>query len=638
MKINWIARTIANVAALSFVAGYTLPAAVAVPDGINYQGYLTSVSGAPVDTAISITFVAYNVEVGGVPLWSQTDSVIVDRGLFSVTLGTPANPFPAGIFSGPVYIGLFVAGEEMLPRRQLTSAPYAFQAGDSDTLDGFQAVDLDQSGDVVTLQTDVSGLQTTATNNDSRITSLEATGADITAVNAGAGLTGGGSSGAVSVGVAAFGINASMMGPSSVTSAAIADGQVTSSDIADGTVGPLDVNQSASYTINGLTNTGSTLLQGALTVQAGDDIVIRDNFNGFRWYDDAGTTQFGAILMRSGEASFFDANQSRYIFRSDADGIGIGTTLNNTGYAVSVPSLSVAGQTSVGLERVLANYALGSTASCAAHGNLTCYYGSATVVCPVGKRVLGGGTTGSNARYGAVGQSYPLAAPRAGTAARRTTWPTTRATAMQSARGWSSGPAAQMVMGNKFLVGWAVAASALALLLLGILIGRSSGTETVPLRAPGGYDASSTDTGMAANATAAVEPDYIVPDVFKGLPSEWRTATDGDTFDGYAILFDPRRREVIVEQCLHRGYLTGDGFRSTRTTSSAMASCGRTFWTWVRRKPQCARGPAKSWIWISKCGKTATSDCCRCRFPTMTWCSFLAARMICFRPWTAHHA
>ena len=164
------------IAALSFVAVFTLPASAAVPDGINYQAFLTNADGTPVNGSVAITFHAYNVDIGGVPLWSQSGSVIVDRGLFSVTLGNPGNPFPAGMFNGPVYVGLVVAGEEMLPRRQLTTAAYAFLASDADTLDGVQAADLDQSADIASVQTIVTELQTTTGSNDTRIEALAVSG------------------------------------------------------------------------------------------------------------------------------------------------------------------------------------------------------------------------------------------------------------------------------------------------------------------------------------------------------------------------------------------------------------------------------------------------------------------------------
>lgn len=415
---------------LAITALALAPLATAVPDGINYQAYLTNADGTAVNTTISITFAAYNVDIGGVPLWSQTDSVAVDQGLFSVTLANPLNPFPAGLFDTPVYIGLFVAGEEMLPRRELTSAAFSFKAADADTLNGVQASTLDQSADVASLQSDVAGL-------DGRIGSLEATGADITGVSTGPGLTGGGTTGDVVVSVANGGINAAMLGANSVGSAAIINGSVgsaeiavgaigaaqiaanavgtselafasvTTNQVADGSLQPQDLNSSLTYTVGGLINNGNTQLNGSLAVTSGSDIIIRDDFNGFRWYSGDGTQQFGAILMRDFEASFYDATRGRYAIYSTANGIGIGTTLNNTGYAVSVPSLSVAGQTNVGLERVFAQYSLNSTATCHAHGNLTCYYGTGSVSCPVGKRVLGGGSSGSNARYGHIGQSFP---------------------------------------------------------------------------------------------------------------------------------------------------------------------------------------------------------------------------------------
>ena len=399
----------------------SVPTSVAaVPDGIDYQAYLTNADGSPVDSSVTIAFGLYNVDIGGVPLWSDSQSVMVEQGLFSVVLGNPVNPFPAGLFDGPVYLGMFVAGEEVLPRRPFTSSAYSFKANDADTVDGVDAGDLDQSGDVAGLQADIGGVETdvvtlqgNVNNNDARITALESTAGDITGVAAGAGLTGGGAAGNVSVSVATGGISGAMLAPgsvtntaiatSAVTSAKIADGSVTSADIADGTISPADINPLSTFDINGI-----DVGQGGLEINSGLDIIIRDDFNGLRWYSGDGLTQFAAITAREADVAMRDVTRNRDVYRSNANGVGFAGAAPVVGYAATIPSLNVTGTTNIGLERVAGTYIMDvEVAACDSHGNLPCWYGSTTVSCPVGKRVLGGGTTGVTPRYGAMGQSYP---------------------------------------------------------------------------------------------------------------------------------------------------------------------------------------------------------------------------------------
>lgn len=409
----------------------TAPHAAAVPDGISYQAYLTNADGTAVNTNVTITFALYNVDAGGVPLWSQTEAVTVDQGLFTVALANPVNPFPAGLFDGPVYMGMFVAGEEMLPRREMTSTAFSFKAADADTLNGVQASTLDQSADVATLQGDVAGL-------DTRVSNIETNGGDITGVSVGTGLTGGGSAGDVVVSVAAGGINVSHLAVNSVGGAAIANGSVGSADIgagavnathyapesiqashiasgavgpseiADGAVGPVQIDESDSYNFAGVDVSGTTTLRGPVNIESPNDIRIHDDFNGLRWYDGTGTTQRLYITSNSNTNVMFDSNQNRNIFLSNTTGIAIGTPTTTTGYGVTVPSINVLGNVGVGLERVTASYIMSSTSTaCHAHGNLACYWGSGTVSCPVGKRVIGGGALGSTPRFGAMGSSYP---------------------------------------------------------------------------------------------------------------------------------------------------------------------------------------------------------------------------------------
>ncbi|GMQ83767.1 MAG: hypothetical protein BMS9Abin06_0507 [Gammaproteobacteria bacterium] len=135
---------------LLFVAGlYTVTARAVIPDNISYQGYLTDSSGSPIDVPVSVTFSLFNVSLGGVALWSDTQVVSASNGLFSVQLGGGGNPFPAGIFGEPLWLAINVASDgEMSPRRPLVSAAYAHVADDAFMLEGFSASSLDQSAHV----------------------------------------------------------------------------------------------------------------------------------------------------------------------------------------------------------------------------------------------------------------------------------------------------------------------------------------------------------------------------------------------------------------------------------------------------------------------------------------------------------
>ena len=108
--------------------GYT-----AIPQKINYQGYLTSAAGVPVNGTVQILFSIYDVPAAGVPLWTETQNALVNHGVYNVTLGDVnliTLPFNTQYFLG-VKVG---TDPEMTPRIPLTSIGYAFRAQTVDSV------------------------------------------------------------------------------------------------------------------------------------------------------------------------------------------------------------------------------------------------------------------------------------------------------------------------------------------------------------------------------------------------------------------------------------------------------------------------------------------------------------------------
>jgi len=101
---------------------------------IAYQGRLADTAGAPLTGTYGMIFRLYSASSGGVPLWEEqwtgSSSVAVSDGLFNVMLGS-LTPIPQGTITGnnSLFLGITVGSDdEMTPRVQLGSVPYATQA------------------------------------------------------------------------------------------------------------------------------------------------------------------------------------------------------------------------------------------------------------------------------------------------------------------------------------------------------------------------------------------------------------------------------------------------------------------------------------------------------------------------------
>ena len=79
--------------------------ALAVPQEINYQGYLTDAGGNPLNDRVEMTFRMYNAPSGGSLLWWEGPSAVtVTEGVFNVVLGS-SSPIDAGILTETAILG-----------------------------------------------------------------------------------------------------------------------------------------------------------------------------------------------------------------------------------------------------------------------------------------------------------------------------------------------------------------------------------------------------------------------------------------------------------------------------------------------------------------------------------------------------
>ncbi len=104
----------------------------AVPPTLHYQGRLTNAAGVGENASYDMEFRIYDVETGGVALWSQSlTGVEVSRGLFDAELTEIDIPF-----DGQYWMEIVVDGDVMSPRVKLASSAYAFRAEIADSIAG----------------------------------------------------------------------------------------------------------------------------------------------------------------------------------------------------------------------------------------------------------------------------------------------------------------------------------------------------------------------------------------------------------------------------------------------------------------------------------------------------------------------
>jgi hypothetical protein len=106
----------------------SVSATAAIPVKMSYQGYLTDSTDTPVTGTVSMTLKLYDQATNGNLLWTETQSVNVANGIYSVILGNSI-PLDETLFNGQRYLAVAIGADvDLAPRTPLTSAPYAFVA------------------------------------------------------------------------------------------------------------------------------------------------------------------------------------------------------------------------------------------------------------------------------------------------------------------------------------------------------------------------------------------------------------------------------------------------------------------------------------------------------------------------------
>lgn len=238
------ARILAALAAVAFAAG---PAEAAV---LTYSGYLLDPAGKPVTTSTTLQFRFYAAPTGGTIAWEDAVTVVPTAdGWFSAVIGaSAANPLAAADFSQALWLALKVStdAQEMSPRQQLGTAPYALTVG----WDGVQGKPATFPVDPALVQSRVTGtcgpgqFMTGVDQAGAVACGVDTTGAgDVTGVVAGSGLAGGGLAGDVSLAVDTAAIQSRVRGscpPGNAVRSIAADGTVVCEPDDDTTYGAGD--------------------------------------------------------------------------------------------------------------------------------------------------------------------------------------------------------------------------------------------------------------------------------------------------------------------------------------------------------------------------------------------------------------
>lgn len=102
---------------------------------ISYQGLLSEPDGRPIaDGDYQLTMRLYNAPTGGSLLWEETQTVALEKGLFSLYLGD-VQPLLGISLNTQIYLETAIVGRAPFPRTRMAMVPFAMQALRADSAD-----------------------------------------------------------------------------------------------------------------------------------------------------------------------------------------------------------------------------------------------------------------------------------------------------------------------------------------------------------------------------------------------------------------------------------------------------------------------------------------------------------------------